>query len=154
MKGPKVVLIGAGSVFFGRQTIWGMITKEALRGGTLALVDPDEKKLEWAGDIAKAAIQATGAPLELERATHHAEVLPGADFVILAFAVDGVKLRDVDARISTKHGMVMCSADTIGPGGIMRTLREVPRQNEILEDVRRLCPDAWVINWVNPTSAM
>ena len=154
MKGPKVVLIGAGSVFFGRQTIWGMVTKEALRGGTLALVDPDEKKLEWAGDIAKAAIQATGAPLELERATHHAEVLPGADFVILAFAVDGVKLRDVDARISTKHGMVMCSADTIGPGGIMRTLREVPRQNEILEDVRRLCPDAWVINWVNPTSAM
>ena len=26
-----------------------------------------------------------------------------------------------------------------------RTLREVPRQAEILRDVRRLCPDAWVI---------
>jgi alpha-galactosidase len=33
-------------------------------------------------------------------------------------------------------------------------LREVPRQNAILNDVRRLCPDAWVINWVNPTAAM
>jgi alpha-galactosidase len=48
----------------------------------------------------------------------------------------------------------MCSADTIGPGGTMRTLREVPRQNEILKDVEKLCPDAWVINWVNPTAAM
>ena len=50
--------------------------------------------------------------------------------------------------------MIMCSADTVGPGGIMRTLREVPRQNEILSDVKKLCPEAWVINWVNPTAAM
>jgi len=154
MKGPKVVLIGAGSVFFGRQTIWSMVTKEALRDGKLVLVDPDEKKLGWVADIARTAIDATNAPLELEIATDHTDALPGADFVSLAFAVDGVKLRGLDARISTRHGMTMCSADTVGPGGIMRTLREVPRQNEILRDVRRLCPDAWVINWVNPTSAM
>jgi alpha-galactosidase len=48
----------------------------------------------------------------------------------------------------------MCSADTVGPGGILRTVREVPLQNEILRDVERLCPNAWVINWVNPTAAM
>jgi alpha-galactosidase/6-phospho-beta-glucosidase family protein len=46
MKGPKVVLIGAGSVFFGRQTIWNMVSKQALCGGTLALVDVDEPLLK------------------------------------------------------------------------------------------------------------
>ena len=81
-------------------------------------------------------------------------MLKGADFVTLAFANEGVKLRGVDADISTKHGMTMCSADTIGPGGTMRTLREVPRQTQILKDVAQYCPDAWVINWVNPTAAM
>ena len=154
MKGPKVVLLGAGSAFFGRQTVWSMVMKEALHTGTLALVDPDEKKLKWLAKIARRAIDAQGVPLKLEVATDRRKVLKGADFVTLAFAVEGVKLRGVDAEISTKHGMIMCSADTIGPGGTMRTLREVPHQNEILGDVERLCPNAWVINWVNPTAAM
>lgn len=154
MKGPKVVLIGAASAFFGRQTIYCMVKKEALCNGTLALVDPDKVKLGWMEKIARRAIEATGVPLKLEVSTNRRKVLKNADFVILAFANQGVKLRGVDADISTKHGMIMCSADTVGPGGTMRTLREVPRQNEILKDVRKLCPDAWVINWVNPTAAM
>jgi len=90
----------------------------------------------------------------LEVATDRRKVLTGADFVTLAFAVEGVKFRGIDAQVSTRHGMTMCSADTIGPGGTFRTLREVPRQNQILRDVEKLCPDAWVINWVNPTAAM
>lgn len=154
MKGPKVVLIGAASAFFGRQTIWSMVKKPALTNGTLALVDCDKKKLGWMQAIAEKAIAATGVPLKLEVTTNRKDVLKKADFVILAFANEGVKLRGVDADISTKHGMTMCSADTVGPGGIMRTLREVPRQNEVLDDVKKLCPNAWVINWVNPTAAM
>ena len=154
MKGPKVVLIGAGSVFFGRQTIWSMVSKDALSLGTLALVDTDRELLGTMTRITERAIEAKGAPLKLEASTDRKKVLKGADFVILAFAVEGVKLRGVDAAVSTKHGMIMCSADTIGPGGTFRTLREVPRQNAILKDVQRLCPDAWVINWVNPTAAM
>ena len=154
MKGPKVVLIGAGSAFFGRQTIWSMVKKPALTNGTLALVDYDKEKLEWIRGVAEKAIEATGVPLKLEVTTSRKTVLKKADFVILAFANEGVKLRGVDANISTKHGMTMCSADTVGPGGIMRTIREVPHQNEILDDVKKLCPNAWVINWVNPTAAM
>ncbi|MCJ8328657.1 MAG: glycoside hydrolase family 4 [Lentisphaeria bacterium] len=154
MRGPKVVLIGAASAFFGRQTIYSMVTKAALNNGTLVLVDPDKTKLGWLKKIAERAISATGVKLKLECYTDYRKGLKKADFVLLAFAVEGVKLRGLDAEVSTKHGMVMCSADTIGPGGIMRTLREIPRQNMIMDDVEKLCPNAWVINWVNPTSAM
>ncbi|HWL53413.1 MAG TPA: hypothetical protein VNQ90_13330 [Chthoniobacteraceae bacterium] len=152
--GPKIVLIGAGSAFFARQTIWSMVNKPALRNGCLALADTDEQKLKWVRSLAKKAVEATGAAVRVEASTDYRELLKGADFVILAFAVEGVRLRAVDAEISTRHGMIMCSADTVGPGGILRTLREVPRQSEILEEVRRQCPRAWVINWVNPTAAM
>ena len=154
MKGPKVVLIGAGSVFFGMQTIWSMVKKEGLNNGTLALVDPDEKKLGWLEKVARRAIDATGVDLKLQVATNHRKVLKGADFVTMAFARDGVKLRGLDADISTKYGMIMCSADTIGPGGTMRTLREVPVQTNILKDVEKICPEAWIVNWINPTAAM
>jgi alpha-galactosidase len=154
MKGPKVVLIGAGSAFFGRQTIWSMVMKDALNNGTLALVDYNREKLGWMASIARKCVEKKKVSLKIEADTDRKKVLKNADFVILAFANDGVKLRGTDADISTKHGMTMCSADTVGAGGIMRTVREVPHQNEILKDVEKLCPDAWVINWVNPTAAM
>jgi alpha-galactosidase/6-phospho-beta-glucosidase family protein len=152
--GPRVVLIGAGSAFFGRQTICSMVTKEALNSGTLVLVDVDEKILKTMEQVAQKAIATSGAPLKLEVATDYRTVLKGTDFVILAFAVEGVKLRGIDSDVSTRHGMVMCSGDTIGPGGTMRTLREVPRQHAMMQEIEQQCPDAWVINWVNPSCAM
>ena len=44
----------------------------------------------------------------------------------------------------------MCSGDTIGPGGIFRAMRELPLIMDCVADVERLCPDAWVINYINP----
>ncbi|GAG38130.1 unnamed protein product, partial [marine sediment metagenome] len=41
MASPKIVVIGAGSYFFGRPVIYKMTHSEVLRGGTLALVDTD-----------------------------------------------------------------------------------------------------------------
>jgi alpha-galactosidase len=154
MKSPKIVLIGAGSLFFGAKTIWSMAMKEALREGTLALVDVDVQKLRWMKQIADRVVADRGVPLKVIATTDRLKVLKGADFVIMAFARNGVRLRGLDSRISTRHGMIMCSGDTIGPGGTMRTLREVPLQNIVLKDIQRLCPDAWVLNWINPTAAM
>ena len=48
----------------------------------------------------------------------------------------------------------MCSSDTVGPGGIFRALREVPHALAMARDAARLSPEAWVINFVNPTTVM
>ena len=48
----------------------------------------------------------------------------------------------------------MCSSDTIGPGGIFRSMREIPEALAVCKDVEELCPDAWVINFINPTSVL
>lgn len=103
-KGPKVVIIGAGSAFFGRQTICGMVTRPALNRGCLALADTDETKLCWMQSIAKRAVDAAGVALKIEASTDYRSLLKRADFVILAFAVEGVSLRDVDSDISMRHG--------------------------------------------------
>ena len=48
MPQPKVVVIGAGSLFFGRQSIWQMVHSPYLNQGTIALVDTDEERLaKW-----------------------------------------------------------------------------------------------------------
>ena len=60
----------------------------------------------------------------------------------------------MDVRIARKYGVTMCSGDTIGPGGVFRTLRELPEVLRIARDIRELASDAWMINFVNPTAAL
>ena len=152
MTSPKVAIIGAGSLFFGRKAIWQMVHSPALRGGTLALVDTDADRLEKMRRLAQMVIDARGVALRLEASTDARDVLAGSDFVVLSFAHDNARYRGVDCEIAEKYGMRMCSGDTIGPGGVFRTLREWPAIAQTARAVLELCPEAWVINYINPAA--
>jgi alpha-galactosidase len=149
---PKVVVIGAGSLFFGRQAIWQMVHSPHLNTGTLALVDTNPERLSRITRLAEMVVADQGVALKIEAASDWKDVLPGADFVVLSFADRTVYFRGIDCAISEKYGIRMCSGDTIGPGGIFRAMRELPIIMECVRDVERLCPDAWVINYVNPSA--
>jgi len=153
MQHPKVVILGAGSLFFGRQAIWQMVHSEHLRTGTLAVVDTDETRLKKMATLAQKVIENENAPLKLEASVERKDVLKDADFVVLSFARDTVKYRGIDCAIAEKYGIRMCSGDTIGPGGVFRTLREFPVILECCKDIEAMCPEAWVINYINPTAA-
>ncbi len=149
---PKVVIIGSGSLFFGRQAIWKMVNSPQLCNGTLALVDNDPARMEKMGLLAEKVVTETGAPLNIEVASDWRDALPGADFVVLSFAADTVRYRGLDCQISEKYGIRMCSGDTIGPGGIFRAMRELPLIMDCAADVERICPEAWLINYINPSA--
>ncbi len=153
MQHPKVVVIGAGSLFFGRQAIWQMTQSEHLQTGTLALVDRDPVILARMKNLADKAVAHAGVSLRIEASTDARDVLADSDFVVLSFADRSVRFRGIDCALSEKYGIRMCSGDTIGPGGIMRTLREFPHILGYCRDIEELCPDAWVINYINPTAA-
>ena len=69
MQHPKVVVLGAGSLFFGRQAIWQMIHSPHLRTGTLALVDIDEQRMDKMARLARKVVAHTGVPLKIEAST-------------------------------------------------------------------------------------
>jgi len=152
MQHPKIVIIGAGSLFFGRKLIWAMNRLEGLQSGHLALVDTDPAHLEGMQRLAEKVRAETGATHEISASTDFREALPGADFVILSFSNRNAHYRGVDVQVSAKHGVRMCSGDTIGPGGVFRALREFPKVMEIAGEVERVCPNAWLINYINPSS--
>lgn len=152
--GPKVVIVGAGSYFFGKPAIWNMVCNEHLKGGTLALVDTDPVKLSAMIKLAGRAIEATGSPTKVIGSLDRKEVLKDADFVVLTFSQNNARLRGVDTRIAARYGVTMCSSDTIGPGGIFRALREIPQVMAVCKDVENICPDAWVINFINPSATI
>ncbi len=150
--GPKVTVIGAGSLFFGRQAIWQMVHSPHLNTGTLALVDTDSERLDKLERLARKVVAHQGVPLRIEVSADRREVLPGSDFVVLSFAKDTVRYRGLDTVISEKYGIRMCSGDTIGPGGVFRAMRELPHILDCARDIGELCPDAWVINYINPSA--
>lgn len=152
MQHPKVVVIGAGSLFFGRQAVWQMVHSPHLNSGTLAFVDTDEEKLNKMVSLAKIVARESGVALRVEGSTERRQVLQGADFVVLSFAEDTVKYRGIDCQVSLKYGIRMCSGDTIGPGGIFRAMRELPVIMDCARDIEELCPEAWVINYINPST--
>ena len=149
---PKIVILGAGSLFFGRQAIWQMVHSPYLNHGTLALVDTDAERMAKMGRLAEMVIADQKVPLKLEFSINRKNVLEEADFVVLSFAKQTVKYRGMDCQVSKKYGVRMCSGDTIGPGGVFRAMREFPVILEVIEDVRKFCPTAWVINYINPTA--
>jgi len=154
MSGAKIVVIGAGSYFFGKPVIYKMATSEILAGGTLALVDTNPKVLNTMMRLAKRVFDQTRCGVKLIGSTDRRKVMKDADFVVLTFSERNAYFRGLDTEIAAKHGIRMCSSDTIGPGGIFRAMREVPHVLEMANDTHRLAPNAWVVNFVNPTSVL
>jgi len=154
MRGPKVTVIGAGSYFFGRAIIWKMATSPVLAGGTLALVDKDRRVLDTMMAVARRVLGATGHDVKLVGSTDRREVMADSDFVVLTFSDRNAHYRGLDTSIAAKHGIRMCSSDTIGPGGIFRALREVPQALAMARDAGELAGGAWLVNFVNPTAVL
>lgn len=153
-KRPKVVLIGAGSLFFGRQAIWAVNHLSGLKGCTLSLVDTNASHLEKMTALAHLAVKTAGTDTEIESHSDFRDALPGADFVVLSFSTQNSHFRRIDCQISAKYGIRMCSGDTIGPGGVFRAMRDFPKVLEIAHAMEEICPEAWLINYVNPSAIM
>lgn len=155
MGSPRIAFIGAGSSVFARALIRDTFTFPALRGADLLLMDPDPARLADTEAIAnrlRLEYDGTGfisAYRELKPA------LDGADFVITMFQIGGYEPATVtDFEIPKKYGLRQTIGDTLGIGGIMRALRSIPVLNDIAAEMERSCPDALLLNYVNPMAPL
>lgn len=78
------------------------------------------------------------------------DALTGADFVIISILPGTFDEMESDVHAPEKYGIYQSVGDTSGPGGIVRAMRTIPMYEEIAENIKNYCPDAWVINYTNP----
>lgn len=149
----KIVFLGAGSFFF-QSLFVDVLNIPGADRGELALVDIDEPRLELAEKLARKILQQMGRSWTVTATTDRRKVLPGAHYIINCIEVSGVETVRFDNDIPLKYGIDQCIGDTTGPGGIMKALRTVPVFLDVLRDVERLCPQAWVLNYTNPMSIL
>jgi 6-phospho-beta-glucosidase len=117
----------------------------------LVLYDVDPGRLAAINAVLAsfAAQQPPGAPLpEVRATTSLAEALTGTDLVFAAIRPGGTAGRTADERVALDAGLL--GQETTGAGGISYALRSIPRMLELAEQMRRHCPDAWLLNFTNP----
>lgn len=150
----KIVTIGGGSSYT-PEIVEGFIKRAAeLPVGEIWFVDIEEgrEKLEIVGNLARRMVQKAGAPIEIHLTLDRRAALPGADFVTTQFRVGLLDARARDERIPLRHGVI--GQETTGPGGFAKALRTIPVILEICRDMEELCPNAWLINFTNPTGIL
>jgi len=148
---PKITFIGAGSTVFMKNIIGDVLQRPALAGARIALMDINQQRLEESAIVARKLASTLGAPAMVEIFTDQRKALEGAHFVVVAFQIGGYEPCTVtDFEVPKKYGLRQTIADTLGVGGIMRGLRTVPHLWKICEDILAVCPNAIMLQYVNP----
>ena len=150
-KPVKIVTIGGGSSYT-PELMEGFIKRyEELPIKEIWLVDIEDgrEKLEIVGAMAQRMWDATPYGVKVHLTLDRREALPGADFVTTQFRVGLLDARIKDERIPFSHGML--GQETNGAGGMFKAFRTIPVILDIVKDMKELCPDAWLINFTNPS---
>ena len=148
---PKIAFIGAGSTVFAKNLLGDILSFPELSGSTISLHDIDDQRLRTSEVVARRVAATLEARPTIEATTDRRRALDGADYVIAMFQIGGYRPSTVvDFEIPKRYGLRQTIADTLGIGGIMRGLRTIPVLLDVCRDMEAVCPDAHLLNYVNP----
>ncbi|NOH71705.1 6-phospho-beta-glucosidase [Vibrio pectenicida] len=148
----KITIIGAGSSYT-PELIEGLINRcNELPIGELWLVDikDGENKVSIIGSLTRRMLEKNNlSHINVHVTLDRGKALKDADFVCSQFRAGCLEGRIRDERISLKYGMI--GQETNGLGGFANACRTIPVALEICKEMEELCPDAWLLNFTNPS---
>ena len=151
----KITFIGAGSTIFAKNVLGDVMLTPALRDSQIALYDIDGARLDDSymllDTLNKNCNEGRASITKYLGVGNRKDAFRGADFVVNAIQVGGYEPSTViDFEIPKRFGLRQTIADTLGIGGIFRALRTIPVMADFAEDMRQVCPNAWLLNYTNP----
>lgn len=149
MRSVSVAVIGAGSTYT-PELVEGFIARSAvLPVRRLMFCDTDPVRLNTLADFSERMLAKHGVRTAIERYTDAEQALVGADYVLAQIRVGKMPARIRDEKIPLKYGLL--GQETTGIGGMLNGLRTVPVIVSLAKAMERICPDAWLINFSNPS---
>ncbi len=151
MSGLKIAVIGAGSSYT-PELIEGLIKRQhelPLRELWLVDIEEGREKMNIIANLTRRMLAKAGLSVRVEETLDREQALTGADYVCSQFRAGCLEARISDERISLKYGLI--GQETNGLGGFANACRTIPIALAIAADMERLCPDAWLLNFTNPS---
>jgi 6-phospho-beta-glucosidase len=142
----RLTVLGGGG--FRVPLVYGALTGAASPITEVVLHDVDPGRLAAIGRVLAAQARDVPHAPRVTTTTDRTAALTGADFVFSAIRVHGLEGRVIDEQVALAEGVL--GQETTGAGGVSFGLRTVPVAVAIAEEVARVAPGAWVINFTNP----
>jgi 6-phospho-beta-glucosidase len=148
----KVTIIGAAGVRT-PGIIESFIRRQSKIGcDELCLMDIDGERLSLIASLTRKLEESIETKFKITRTTDSKEALKNADYVITTFRVGGIESRVIDEQIPLENGIL--GQETTGPGGFAMAMRTIPVLLNYVQQMRDLCPDAWLLNFANPSGML
>jgi alpha-galactosidase len=151
---PRIVVIGGGSYQWVPKLLIDLVNTPSLADAEIVLQDIDPAPLPAMADFVRHVVGLKGVGMTVATTTDQRAALAGADYVVVTISTGGFASMRHDLEIPERHGIKQSVGDSVGPGGIMRALRNIPVLVGIARDMEELCPDAWMLNITNPMTTL
>ncbi len=152
MSNLKLTIIGAGSTYTPELLEGVILRKDSLPVTEIALMDINDEKLQTVGSLCIRMIEKAGLKVKVILTRDLEAALTGADFVLCQIRVGQLACRVLDEKIPLKYGLI--GQETTGIGGFFKALRTIPVLMDITKHMERICPEAWLINFSNPSGIL
>ena len=149
MKEITVAVIGSGSTYCPELVDGFLKAKDSLKLKKISFMDIDERKRTIVGDLCVRMLKNAGCDCEVVFTDDLDTSLQGADFVITQIRVGKLPCRHLDESIPKKYDLI--GQETTGIGGFFKAQRTIPVIKHICDRIEAICPDAWLINFTNPS---
>jgi alpha-galactosidase len=151
---PRIVIVGGGSFQWVPKLLIDIVHTPSLAEAELVLQDIDPRPLEPMVDFVRHVASLERAAISVSATTDQRVALEGADYVVVSISTGGFSSMRHDLEIPEKYGIKQSVGDTVGPGGIMRALRNIPVLVGIARDMEAVCDNAWLLNLTNPMTTL
>lgn len=145
----KLTIIGAGSTYT-PEVLDGLLNRqESFPVQEIALMDIDQSRLQVVAEFCERMSAARNGKFKLTITNSLHEAVSGADFIITQIRVGRQKGRHWDINLGRRHGII--GQETTGVGGFSKAMRTIPEIMEICQVIENVAPNAWLINFTNPS---
>ena len=146
----KICLIGAGSFVFGPSVLYDAIIEHQIDGLHLALVDPRLEMAEIMAGLGQQMATSIGNNVTITAHSDWREALSDTDFVICCAAVELQRRFAIDVDLIHQHYPEHLITEFGGVQGISYSLRQIAMIRSLAKDMRKYCPEAWLLTSANP----
>ncbi|MSO37961.1 MAG: hypothetical protein EXQ69_06890 [Acidimicrobiia bacterium] len=151
---PRIVIIGGGSYQWVPKLLVDLANTPSLNEAEIVIEDLDLVAAHRMVTLVEHVAGLRDLPLKARATNNQHDALDGADYVVVSISTGGFESMRHDLEIPARYGIHQSVGDTVGPGGISRSLRNIPVLVGIARDMEQCCPHAWMLNLTNPMTAL
>lgn len=146
----KICIVGGGSRY--TPGILEMLVSERGRFpiSQIVLYDNEPERQFKVGEYGRILMKEYYPECEVIDTTDPKVAFDNIDFAFMQIRAGRLKMRELDEKIALKHGRI--GQETCGAGGFAYGMRSIPAVCDIIKDIRKYSPEAWVLNYSNPAA--